>query len=120
VAYVFVAGTVLFSVYGQLVFKWQVDQAGGIPSGTSGRIQYFFDLAMRPWMISAMLLIGVAALCWIAAIDKLDLSRAYPFVSASFILVLLASAIFFGEAITVPKVVGASLIVLGLIVGSQG
>lgn len=120
VAYAFVAATVLFSVYGQLVVKWQVDEAGEIPSGSSERLRYFVDLGSNPWMISALVLIAIAALCWVVAIGKLELSRAYPFVSASFILVLIASGIFFGESITPLKVGGALLIVTGLIVGSQG
>ena len=62
----------------------------------------------------------IAAFAWIAALSKLDLSTAYPFVAASFALVLVLSAIVFDERLTGPKIIGAVLIVIGLIVGSQG
>ena len=51
---------------------------------------------------------------------KFELSYAYPFTSLSFVLVLVASALFFREAITVPKVLGLALIVVGIILGSRG
>jgi drug/metabolite transporter (DMT)-like permease len=70
-------------------------------------------------VISSFLCALIAAFAWIAALSKLDLSRAYPFVSASFVLVLVLSAIIFGESLTVFKIVGGLLIVLGLIIGSQ-
>jgi len=39
--------------------------------------------------------------------------------SLSFVLVLLLSGIFFDESVTAAKLVGAMLIVAGLIIGSQ-
>ena len=50
---------------------------------------------------------------------KFELSYAYPFTSVGFVLVLILSAVFFHEAITIPKVIGMVLIVAGIIIGSQ-
>jgi drug/metabolite transporter (DMT)-like permease len=119
-AYAFVATTVLLTVYGQLVIKWQTQKAGEFPHGASARISYLAHFLGNPWVISSLLSAVVAAFAWIAALSRLDLSRAYPFVSASFVLVLALSAIIFGESMTLPKLAGAVLIVAGLIIGSQG
>jgi multidrug transporter EmrE-like cation transporter len=54
-----------------------------------------------------------------AAMTKFELSYAYPFMSLAFVLVLGLSAVFFQEAITMPKVLGLSLIILGIIIGSR-
>lgn len=116
-AYLFVAGTVVLGVCGQLLLKWQTNEAGGFPS--TDQVRYVSELFLKPWVIAAMAMAVVAAVCWVIALSKIDLSRAYPFVSATFVLVLFASALFLDEPITVPKIVGAALIVLGLIVGSQ-
>jgi multidrug transporter EmrE-like cation transporter len=62
----------------------------------------------------------VAAVSWMAAMTRLELSHAYPFMSLSFILVLVFSALLFNEPVTVPKIVGLVLISVGIIVGSQG
>ena len=118
--YLFVAGTVLLSVYGQLIIKWQTGKAGAFPTETGDRIRYLADFLTTPWVISSLLAAVLAAFAWIAALSHLELSRAYPFVSASFVLVLVLSALVFGEALTVAKVAGALLIVAGLVIGSQG
>ena len=55
-----------------------------------------------------------------AAMTKFEISHAYPFMSLNFVLVLLLSAVFFNETITLLKVAGLALIILGIIVGSQG
>ena len=119
-AYVLVAATVACGVYGQMILKWQAGRAGELPAGTGDRVSYLLHLLINPWVLTALAAAGIALLTWIGALSLLDLSRAYPFVSASFVLVLICSAIFFGEALTVTKVIGALLIIAGLIVGSQG
>lgn len=118
--YLFVAVTVLLSVYGQLIIKWQTGKAGAFPTETGDRIRYLADFLTTPWVITSLLAAVLAAFAWIAALSHLELSRAYPFVSASFVLVLVLSALVFGEALTVGKVAGALLIVAGLVIGSQG
>ena len=71
-------------------------------------------------MLTAWFGVGIAAVCWIFALTKFDLSRAYPFMSATFVLVLIGSAVFFNENLSPFKVAGLALIVAGLAVGSQG
>ena len=51
---------------------------------------------------------------------KLPLSHAYPFVSFTFVLVVLSGAIIFHEPLTWPKIVGMVCIVAGIVIGSQG
>jgi drug/metabolite transporter (DMT)-like permease len=75
---------------------------------------------MNPWVIACLAAGFVAALSWFVALSRLELSRAYPFVAGSFALVLVLSALVFDERLTGPKIVGASLIVAGLVIGSQG
>jgi drug/metabolite transporter (DMT)-like permease len=118
-AYVFVGATVLLTVYAQMIIKWQVGKVGHFPSGTSARLDYLRLVLLNPWVISAFLGGLLASFSWIAALSRLELSRAYPFTAASFVLILVLSAIFFNEAITPVKIAGALLIVLGLIVASQ-
>jgi drug/metabolite transporter (DMT)-like permease len=71
-------------------------------------------------VLSALAAAFGAALCWMLAMVKLELSHAYPFVSLSFVLVLFLSAVLFGEPLSWAKVLGILLIVAGVAVGSQG
>jgi len=118
-SYVYVAATVLLTVYGQVVVKWQVVEAArhGDPAD---RVAFLLGLIVNPWILSALAAAFGAALCWMLAMAKLDLSHAYPFVSLSFVLVLFLSAALLGEPLSLAKVSGVALIVAGVALGSQG
>jgi multidrug transporter EmrE-like cation transporter len=118
--YLYIALTILFTVYGQLILKWQVSQAGALPANTGAKIGFLFELLLNPWIVSGFIAAFLASLCWMAAMTKFNLSHAYPFMGLSFVLVLFGSGIFFGEAVTPLKISGTALIVIGIVVASQG
>lgn len=119
-AHLSLLGTILLTVYGQLVFKWQVDLAGPFPPGWGDRFSFILRLMLNPWVISTYVAVALAGFLWMAAIMKLDLSYAYPFVSLTFAFVLFFSGVLFNEPITWPKIAGVALIILGVAVGSKG
>jgi multidrug transporter EmrE-like cation transporter len=119
-SYVYVFLTVFLTVFGQVVVKWQVLQAGAFPPDTPGKLLFLGKLLINPWIVLALAAAFGAAVCWMAAMTRLELSHAYPFMSLAFILVLVCSALLFHEPVTAPKIVGLVLISAGIIVGSQG
>lgn len=119
-SHLFIFGTILFAVYGQLVLKWQMATVPPLPASLVERASFLLGLAMRPWILSCVAAGFLAFLCWAAALKGLELSYAYPFMGASFVLVLWLSAVFFREPITAAKLLGTALIVAGIAVGSQG
>jgi drug/metabolite transporter (DMT)-like permease len=118
--YLYIFGTVLLTVYGQLIIKWQVSQAGPFPIDTTEKIWFIVHVLFNPWVISGLIGGFLAFLCWIGAMTRFELSRAYPFTSLGFALVMILSAVFFGELITWPKALGVFFIMVGIAVGSQG
>ena len=109
----------MLTVYGQLVIKWQVNSAGVMPVELIDKIWFMLRILLNPWIISGLLGAFLASLSWMIAMTKFSLSYAYPFVSLSFVLVLVSSNIFFKEPITIAKSIGMGLIILGIIFGSQ-
>jgi multidrug transporter EmrE-like cation transporter len=118
--YLYIFGTIFFTVYGQLVTKWQVARAGAFPVEATEKIWFLLRLVLNPWVISSLAAAFLAFLSWMAAMTRFELSYAYPFMSLAYVLVLVLSAAFFHEAITVPKVVGMAFITVGIIIGSRG
>jgi len=119
-SYVYVACTILLTVYGQLVIKWQVTQAGAFPEAAPDKLWFLAKLLVNPWVVSGLAAALLAAISWMAAMTKLDLSHAYPFTSLAFVLVLIASGWLFNEPVTGPKIAGIAFICLGIVIGSQG
>ena len=118
--FAYVLGCVLFTVYGQIVVKWQVAKAGALPAALSEQLPFLFNLFFNPWILSGILAGFLALICWLAALTKFDLSYAYPFMSLAFVFVLVLSTVLFHEPLSVAKVLGLALIITGIIVGSRG
>lgn len=119
-SYAYVAVSISLMVYCQLVIKWQVASAVAFPENAASRLGVAIGLLINPWVISALAAAMLAAVLWMAALTKLDLSRAYPLVSLSFVAVMFASAWLFQEPLTGLKLAGVALICLGVAIGSQG
>ena len=118
-SHIYIFLTILLTVYGQIVIKWQVSLAGLMPLGINNKLVFMIRLLLNPWIISGLLGAFLASLTWMVAMTKFTLSYAYPFVSLSFVLVLICSNIFFKDPITVNKSIGMGLIILGVIFGSK-
>lgn len=120
IGYFFIALTILLTFYGQMIIKWQAGLAGPMPVSFGAKFIFLLHVCLNPWVLSGFAAAFLASVSWIAAMTKMELSHAYPFVGATFVLVLIGSGFFFGEAITPLKIAGMALIVLGIIVASQG
>jgi len=117
--YLYIIATIILTVYGQLVIKWQVANYGQLPLDASEKILFLLRLLLNPWITSGFIAAFMASLTWMAAMTKFELSYAYPFMSSSFVMVFILSIIFFHESVSATKVIGMSLIVLGIFIGSQ-
>lgn len=118
--YLYLVYTLAFTVYGQLIIKWQIKKAGDFPQDYTEKILFLVRLLINPWIISSFIGAFLAALCWMVAMTKFELSYAYPFISLTFVLVLFFSGILFHESISLLKIVGVLFIITGVIVGSLG
>jgi multidrug transporter EmrE-like cation transporter len=114
--YLYIFGCILFTVYGQLVLKWRMNMKGQLPIELSDKLFFMARLFLDPWLISGFAAAFVASLFWMAAMTKFEISFAYPFMSLSFVLVLILSIYIFGETFTWGKVLGLLLIAAGIIV----
>lgn len=119
-SYIYIFLTIFFTVYGQFIIKWQVMKAGTMPVLLMDKLFFLGQLLLNGWVISALLAAFLASVTWMAAMTKLPLGYAYPFVSLSFVLVVLLSGVFFNESITPFKLIGVTLIILGVGIGSRG
>jgi len=120
IAYCLVLTTVLLTVSGQFLLKWQVLRAGALPADAGDRLHFVLRLLLNPWILAAFAAAFLASVTWMLAMTKLQLSHAFPITALTFAIVVLGSAVFFHEPVTPLKIVGLVLIVAGIVVGSQG
>lgn len=112
--YVYVALTLIATVYGQLAIKWQLGEQD-LPEGSTEKVLFLFRQLLNPWVFSGFAAAFLAALFWMAAMTKLPISQAYPCMSLAFVFVIIASGYLFNESVGANQFIGAGLIVAGLV-----
>jgi len=111
-AHLLLAGVLALTTYGQIIVKMRSNAWGAAPS-----VRAYFSLMLTdPWVLSSFVSIVGAGLLWIAAIRRLELSYAYPFMALTFIIVPAASHFFIGEPWRLARVIGVGLIAIGVAV----
>ncbi|MEB6338098.1 4-amino-4-deoxy-L-arabinose-phosphoundecaprenol flippase subunit ArnE [Serratia rhizosphaerae] len=70
------------------------------------------------WLILALTLLAAGMVVWLAVLQRLPLSQAYPMLSLNFVLVTLASRRMFKESITPRHWCGVVTIVAGIVLMS--
>ena len=111
--------TIALTVYGQSVVKWQLNLVT-MPQGAAEKLWFAAALLTNIWVLSGFVSYFLAALCWMVALSRFEISYAYPFMSISFVLVFLLGALLFKEPLTVAKVAGMTLIAVGIVVLARG
>jgi drug/metabolite transporter (DMT)-like permease len=76
----------------------------------------WFDLTVMLYAGCAFALYAGATLLWIYLLRFVELSRAYPVMAVSFVIVPFLSAWFFGDRLSEIYFVGVLLITIGVIV----
>jgi EamA-like transporter family. len=76
----------------------------------------FFGNLLTNWKLAASgVCIVVATLLWVYILKHFDFSMAYPMISISYVLGMLAAVFIFNETVPMTRWIGVSLIILGVI-----
>lgn len=112
----FIALTLAFTVYGQMVLRWQMSGVGPLPAGNSDKLLFLLQQFLNPWILSGFASAFLASLAWMAAMTRFELAYAYPFMSLAFVIVMMLGVLFLGETVNLSKVIGTLLVMAGLVV----
>lgn len=115
-SYLYILGTLLFTVYGQIILKWRLNQLGTLPETLLGKLKFMSSALLDFYIISGFISAFLASLFWMAAMTKFEITIAYPFMSLAPALVFFIGVFFLNESFTWGKVLGLALIIIGTIV----
>ncbi len=118
--YGYILITLTLTVYGQLLLKWRLSQLPPLPEGFKEKIRFLVSLIFDPVIFTIYIAVFAAGLAWMAVLTRFDLNYAYPFMSLSFVCVLILSSLLLGEPLTLGRTLGVGLIVAGTVVASRG
>ncbi|WP_296620046.1 EamA family transporter [Marivirga sp.] len=114
--YIYIYGTIFFTIYGQIILKWRLNKLGSLPNSFTGKMYFLLDALMDLYIFSGFLSAFIASLFWMAAMTKFEITVAYPFMSLSPALVFFIGIFLLGETFTWGKLIGLLLIILGTLV----
>ncbi len=93
---------------GQILFKLAAAQMTSVREALKS--------VVSGWMLVALIVYAVATLLWVYALRTLPLRVAYPFVALAYLTVPLLAHFFLNEPLQVRTLIGAAIIILGILV----
>lgn len=108
----------ILTVYLGLLLVGQVLWKKGLqalPYAFQGTVaEAVFSLGGSIYILTGIVLYGIATILWLYLLSKYDLSYIYPFTSLTFILAVVVSIVFLGETVTINRWIGAAVIGAGV------
>ena len=93
---------------GQVFWKLGTNQTGaGAP---------IMKTIMNVWFILGCIMLLASSVVWILALQRVDLSYAFPFQSLAYVFIFIFSIFLFKEQATPMKIIGTLLVISGIIV----
>jgi len=110
VTLIFIA--ILLAVFGQLSMKKGMIETGqiGIREFLGKRL---FSVILEKFVILGIILYVLSTSVWLVVLSQEELSFAYPLVGTGYIITAILSKIFFKENLTMSRIAGIFLIVVG-------
>lgn len=117
--YLYIFSTILFTVYGQIVLKWRISNLNWTLNTTDGfgqMIVSYLKFLFDPLVFSGFASAFIASIFWMLTMTKFDITYAYPFMSLSPAFVFIIGVFVLGEPFTVGKLVGLTVIMIGIVI----
>jgi multidrug transporter EmrE-like cation transporter len=109
---------VLFAVttaaVGQVMLKHGMQVASSRAAHSRGSLAV--TAITSPWVLLGLLVFGISAIAWLAALSRVPLSVAYPFNALGYLGILTASILVLHERASILTWAGSLLVVSGLII----
>ena len=113
--YIILVISILFTVSAQLLLKKGVIASGKLLTSSTNLFSLITGIFKNIYLVSGLVLWGVAFLCWLFVLSKIKLNIAYPLANALNIsLVVLGSVLFFKENFSLAQSLGLLLIIGGI------
>jgi multidrug transporter EmrE-like cation transporter len=105
---------VMLNAAAQILMKMGTNAVGHFEFSAANIVPIGWKLATEWHIVTALFCYAISVVVWILALSRVQVSIAYPMLSLGYVAVAFATWWLFGEALTVNKLVGISVIILGV------
>ena len=97
----------------QLLLKQGMIRIGKFDFGGNTLLKMLPVIAFNPYVVGGLMVLVFSMGLHLMALSRVELSFAYPFLSISYVLVLIAGYFWFGESVNASRILGVALICFG-------
>jgi len=105
---------VLLNAAAQLLLKAGTNAIGHFEFNVANALPIGLKVAAQPFILGGLACYAVSVVVWILALSRVEVSVAYPMLSIGYVVNAVAAYLLFGEAVTVQRLVGIGIIVVGV------
>lgn len=111
-----IVASVLLSAASQILLKaGMVSKAVRSAISEGDFLSIVTAVATTPSILLGFLCFGASVLLWLMVLARVPLSTAYPFVALGIALTVAAGALIFSEPLSIQKIAGVALIMIGIV-----
>lgn len=107
---------VLLNAVAQLLLKAGTNSVGVFAFSSDNLVPVGWKLATEPHIIGGVGCYVISVIVWIIALSRVEVSIAYPMLSIGYVVNALAAWYLFGEAVTLMRLAGIGIIIIGVYV----
>lgn len=111
-----ILGAVLLGTAAQLLLKAGTNAVGQFAFSSENLLPVTWQLASQPYILAGVCAYGLSMVLWIMALSRVEVSLAYPMVSIGYALTVLAAWHFLGEQVSLMRLLGIGVIMLGVFI----
>ena len=115
-AFALILTGVLLNAVAQLALKASVSETGVISLDLPSLLSSAGGLMVNVWLWLGLICYGISVIVWILALSRVDVSIAYPMLSIGYVVNAIAAWHLFDEPMSVGRMVGIGIIILGVFV----
>ncbi|MGB8338652.1 MAG: SMR family transporter [Burkholderiales bacterium] len=107
---------VLLNAGAQLLLKAGTNSVGHFAFNRENVFPVGWQLATEPHIVGGILCYAVSVVVWIMALSRVEVSTAYPMLSIGYVVNAIAAWHLFGEALSISRLIGIGIIIVGVYV----
>lgn len=119
VSFLLVLAGVLLNATAQLLLKAGTNSTGVINYVPGQLLKLLLSIACEPHILGGLACYVVSVGIWIVALSRVEVSMAYPMLSIGYVVNAVAARMLFGEMISMTRIVGIAIIIVGVILISR-
>ena len=107
---------VLLNAAAQLLLKAGTNSIGHFAFSRGNILPVGWQLATEPHIMGGLTCYVISVVVWIMALSRVEVSIAYPMLSIGYVVNAMAAWWLFGEAVSITRLTGIGIIIVGVYV----